>query len=44
MKMDRRKLKELGRMGKKMDNGLNGMKIDKRNKKEITKMGKEMDY
>jgi hypothetical protein len=39
MKMDRRKKKELIRMGKKMDYGLDGMIMDKRNKKGLKMNG-----
>ena len=43
MKMDRKKRKGLGRMGKKMDYLLNGMKMDRRVLKELTRMGNQMD-
>ena len=38
MKMDRRNLKELRRMGKMMDYLLGGMKMDRRNLKELTRV------
>ena len=38
MKMDRRNMKELTRMGKKMDHGLVGMKMDRRCMKELSRM------
>jgi hypothetical protein len=42
--MERRRRKELGRMGNEMGNGMDGMRIDRRNMKGLTKMGKKMDY
>ena len=39
MKMDRKSLKELGRMEKKMDYGLIGIKMDRSLLKKLTKMG-----
>jgi hypothetical protein len=43
MIMDRKNMKELSRMGKKMDYGLIGMKMDKREEKELGRMGNGMD-
>ena len=42
MKMDRRKTKELGRMGNKMDYLLFGMKMERKNFKKLTRMEKEV--
>ena len=39
--MDRRSMKELTRMGKKMDYGQNGIIMEKRRKKAFTRMGKK---
>jgi hypothetical protein len=38
MRMDRNGIKELTRMGKKMDYGLCGMRMDKRLVKELSRM------
>ena len=38
IKMDRREVKELGRMGYKMDYILGGIELDRRNMKELTTM------
>ncbi len=43
MIMDRNGLKELSRMGKKMDYLLIGIKMDRSLEKEITRMEKKMD-
>ena len=37
MKMDRRVVRKLTRMGKKMGNGLIGMRMDRKELKEVTK-------
>ena len=39
MIMDRKKVKEITRMGKKMDYILNGMRMERKKVKEISKMG-----
>jgi len=41
--MDKRKKKELTRMGKKTDYGLFGMRMDRRGQKELTRMEKKME-
>ena len=43
MKMDKRKKKELTRMGNGMDYGLGGIQMDRRKQKELTRMGKKME-
>ena len=43
MRMDRRKKKELSRMGNKMGNILGGMIMDRGKRKKLTRMVKEMD-
>ena len=42
--MDRRNLKELTRLGKKMDPGHCGMKMDRRNLKELTRVERKMGF
>ena len=41
MKMDRKSLKGLSRMGKKMDSLLGGMEMERKSMKELTRMGKK---
>ena len=39
MRMERKKVKEITRMGKKMDYGLGGMRMERKGLKELLRMG-----
>ena len=43
-RMDRRNMKELTRMEKKIENGLNGIQMERSNMMELTRGGEKMVY